>query len=273
MAYLVELQAPGSSPQQHDLRLGSLSIGSGEEAELLVAVPSFLSQHLALDVGQEGVAVRVLAESSPPLVFEGSQVREATVPWGSDIFTNGVRLSFFEARSERRGAQPVLLAALAGALVWLAWQGAGAMGHSTSEAVAPLELAVAIPSCSSNDPAEAVARARHAEALAKAKQERYPFDSSEGLGALERLQLAQACFQAGGASVDATRVAGAYQSFQQTLVEDLAALCLRLDRAREQGHPREALAAATAIDALVAPLGETPYRSWLRDLRRQLDQK
>jgi hypothetical protein len=128
-------------------------------------------------------------------------------------------------------------------------------------------------SCPESDQALSTERGRREELAANAKRERYPFDGTEGLRAVERLQIARACFANAGASGDVERVELAAEALRRSLSEDLAAWRLRLERALQQDRRREALAAIKGLEALVIPLGETPYRAWLRDQRRRLERR
>ena len=274
MNYLLEVQAPGAPAEQHELSLGSVVAGSSEAAELRLASPVFQPQHLQLEVLAEGARVRLLDGIEGGIVFEGVQLREAMVPWGSEVFVSGVRLSLLATGERKRKAHPLLLAALAVALVALGWQGGGAAADaSASTSVEPPTMTVARVSCPETAPQAAVERGRRDEHAALAKLERYPFDASEGLRALEHLNIAKACFEAAGATADQGRASQRQEAIQRTLAEDLAAWRLRLDRALEQDRPREAMAAVRGLEALVEPLGDTPYRAWLKEQRHRLERK
>jgi hypothetical protein len=275
MTYLLEVQAPGCQAEQYELKTGVVSVGYGEGAELAVAAPPLLPRHVALEVQSEGVRAHLLAGVDGNMVFEGLQLRETMVPWGAEIFVNGVRLSFLAVERSQRKVHPLLVLALGGALIALGWQGGGAAAEASHgvAAVEPPALTMPVTPCSESDPLLALERGRREELAASAKRERYPFDASEGLRSLERLQIARACFGNAGAAAEAGRVEQASESLQRSLDEDLAAWRLRLERAVQQDRPREALKAITGLDALVSPLGESPYRAWLRDERRRLERK
>jgi hypothetical protein len=159
--------------------------------------------------------------------------------------------------------------------VVLAWQGAGtaAEGANQNATVEPPSLTAPATPCPETDPALAAQRARGDELAARAKQERYPFDASEGLAALQRLEAAAACFDAAGTPADAIRIRSVRDAFQARLNGDFSALRLRLQLALDQERTGDALGATRALEALVAPLGETSYRSWLLALRQHLEQQ
>ncbi len=274
MNYLLEVQAPGAPAEQHELSLGSVTAGSGEAAELRLASPVFQAHHLQFEVLPEGARVRLLDDIEGGIVFEGVQLREAMVPWGSEIFVSGVRLSLLATGERKHKAHPLLLAALAVALVALGWQGGGAAADaSASTTVEPPAMAVPAASCPEASADAALVRARKDEHAAQAKLERYPFDAGEGLRALEHLNVAKACFSVAGATADQGRAEQRREALQRTLAEDLAAWRLRLDRALAQDRPSDAMAAVRGLEALVEPLGDTPYRAWLKDQRHRLERK
>ncbi|HKY34854.1 MAG TPA: FHA domain-containing protein [Polyangiaceae bacterium] len=274
MNYLLEVQAPGTPAEQHELTLGSITAGSGEAAELRLGSAVFQAQHLQLDVLPEGVRVRLLDSVEGGIVFEGVQLREAMVPWGSEVFVNGVRLSLLATGERKRNAHPLLVAALAVALVALGWQGGGAAADaSASTSVEPPAMTLPVAPCPEPAPPAALEQARKDEHAAQAKLERYPFDAGEGLRALEHLNVAKACFAAAGATADQSRTEQRLKALQRTLAEDLAAWRLRLDRALDQDRPRDTIAAVRGLDALVGPLGDTPYRAWLKEQRHRLERK
>jgi hypothetical protein len=219
--------------------------------------------------------VRVIADATSGVLYEGIEQREATVGWGAEVFVAGVRLSFLADDVTKRRTNPILVAALGIALVFLAWQGAGKATEGAEEGalVEPPSLTPPATPCPETEPALAAQRARGDELAARAKQERYPFDPSEGLAALQRLEAAATCLDAAGTPADAIRIRGARDAFQARLNDDFSALRLRLQLALDQDRPRDALGAVRELEALVAPTGETPYRSGLLTLRQRLEQK
>jgi hypothetical protein len=275
MAYRLEVQAPTRAAEQHELKPGVVSLGSGDHADLRLGAPSLAPLHLSLEVQLTGVIVRVVDGVPSGVLYEGVEQREATVGWGAEIFVAGVRLSFLADDIAKRRTNPILVAALGIALVVLAWQGAGtaAEGAEQSATVEPPSLTPPATPCPEAEPALAAQRARGDELAGRAKQERYPFDASEGLAALQRLEAAAACFETAGAPVDAVRIRSVRDAFQVRLNDDFSALRLRLQLALDQERPSDALGATRELEALVAPMGETPYRSWLLTLRQRFEHK
>lgn len=275
MAYCLEVQAPTRAAEQHELKPGVVSLGSGDQADLRVGAASLAPLHLSLEVQLTGVIVRVVEGATSGVLYEGIEQREATVGWGAEVFVAGVRLSFLADDVATRRTNPLLVAALGVALVILAWQGASTTADSDeqSSVVEPPSLAQPATPCPEVEPTVAAQRARGDELAARAKQERYPFDASEGLAALQRLEAAAACFDAAGTPADAIRIRSARDAFQARLNDDFSALRLRLQLALDQQRTGDALGATKELEALVAPMGETPYGSWLLTLRQRLEQK
>jgi hypothetical protein len=271
MSYLLEVQVPGAPAEEHELRLGSMKVGRGEAADLRIG--ALADHHLDLQVSADLVTVSVVGALAP-LVFEGVPERRAAVPWGAEIFVEGVRLSFLATEQKRRTLHPLLALALCVAVVGLAWQGGAAASEAAdASAVDPPPLLVPAVVCPEPDVARAPIRARAEEQAALAKQARYPFDPREGLEGLGRFQVALGCYEAAGDPAGTERARTGSEVLRKRLTEDLSSLRLQLDRALEQERFRPALSAVRELEALTAPLGDVPYVLWLRAQRRQLERK
>jgi len=116
-------------------------------------------------------------------------------------------------------------------------------------------------------------RARDHERAALAKQERSAFDATDGVDAVFPFREAQACFQLAGKADDASRVANELSQWSGRLNERYATLRLQLKVALDKQRHADALAAVRELQALLAHQEEGPYRQWLGQLSRTLEQK
>jgi len=272
MKYFVEAEAPGRVPLRFSLPEAVVRLGTATDAELPLEGVALGAYHLSIEARSDGVWLCAFGEADFGFISEGTEKREALVPWGAEVFVGGARLSFLAEVEQKRSTSPWLLLALGGALVLLGWQGGEARASSQDEtAVEAPSFVMAASVCTEQEPAQAHTAAEREELAARSKQERYPFDRSEGLKAVEKYQLAAACWAVAGEGGSSERVKSARDAFEQQLRADYADLRLRLQMELAQGRLRAARRTVEALDAVVAPLGKTPYRAWLGSLGRSLD--
>jgi hypothetical protein len=146
----------------------------------------------------------------------------------------------------------------------------GAESPASSREVAAPELFSADEPCPDRNPATAGHRAHESERIAHAKQQRFPFDRTDGLHAALRLAEARACYRLAGQSEAEQRAATDLKRWQGHMNEEYAALRLQLRLALDQSRTEDAL---TAVKALQTLLPEEPgeYSDWLSQLRRELE--
>lgn len=271
MSYLLEVQVPNARAEEHELRPGHMTVGSSEPVD--VRVGALGDYHLDLQVSADLVTV-VVVGARVPIVFEGVPTQRAGVPWGGEIFVEGVRLSFLATEQKPRTLHPLLALASGVAVIGLAWHGASAVSEvADTSNVEPPPLVVPAATCPETDPARTPIRARAEEQAGLAKRARYPFDAREGMDGLGRFQVAVACYAASGDVPGTERARAGYEGLRRRLTEDLSSLRLQLDRALEQERFRAALSAVRELEALTASLGDAPYVLWLRAQRRQLERR
>jgi hypothetical protein len=105
------------------------------------------------------------------------------------------------------------------------------------------------------DQTRAAHRGRQAAHAALAKQERYPFDRSDGTEAVRLFQESRACFIQAGLSEDAGRVAEELQRWTSRIDEEYAALRLQLRVALDQRRHQDALSAVKGLQSLLGERG------------------
>ena len=245
MRYFVEVHATGISSERHDLVDDQASFGTAPEATIRVgdsiqlAIPLLL-----LAVHPDAITVQIPERIPGALTFRGEATRAIAVPWGEDVYVGGVRLAFVATNGSRKGPNSavvlaVTVALLAAGAAILRWVDPAS---PTAHDVEPPALASAAP-CAEPSADGARSRAGHALAEAHAKQERAPFDRTDGVQALKLLSEAKACFDAAGMAAQATATERERASWQEQMDEEYAALRLRLRVALDQKHPDDALLA------------------------------
>lgn len=269
MKYFLEIDLPAQVTQRVELPTRAVRLGSASDCELkFEGLPAVL---LRIEARGEGAFVRIAANQSSSVLTNGVASHEALVVWGADAFVDGVRLSFLAEPDGKRGTSPWLLLALGAAVSWLGWQGAESGTAQRQDGVDAIALVSSATTCPEADTERARGAAQKAESASAARQQRYPFDASEGLKAAGSLRLAEACFGTASDSVAVRRALERRQALEQRLANDQVALRLRLDSALAQRRWQEARTAIRRLDDLVTPLGATSYRAWLRSTARWID--
>lgn len=100
-----------------------------------------------------------------------------------------------------------------------------------------------------------------AEALARSKMARYPFDAREGVGAAALLGEAESCATSASAASDAARLDVARSAWEARLEADYRALELRLRVALARGDTSVVVREASAMRPLVS--ASSTYAEWL----------
>jgi hypothetical protein len=277
MKHFVEIHIPGSSAQRHELLGNRTTLGTGAEASIRVSESSGLAaEQVELFTGDQVVSVQVPTGSKGALVFEGSEHRKVSVPWGGELFVGNVRLTFLRDSKASR-TSPVLL--LLAPVVFIAL-GLGAYRAASQNDVSAREVPAPVlfddrqvGQCPERESSIAEHRARDHERAALAKEERSAFDATDGVDAVSLFREAQACFQLAGKADDVTRVANEFTQWSGQLNEQYATLRLQLKVALDKQRHADALAAVKELQALLAHQEEGPYRQWLGQLSRTLEQK
>ena len=277
MKYFVEIHIPGRNPQRHALLGDRLTLGTGAAASIRVpACTGFEAEQLELFTNDHGVRVQVPTGTQGALVFDGSEHRSVSGPWGCEVFVGNVRLAFLSDSSGRRSSPVLLLLAP----VVLILSGLGAYRAALPNDASALEVAAPplfdeqpIGSCSQSEPGVAEHRARDDERAALAKEERSAFDATDGMDAVPLFNQALACFQVVGKTEDISRVASELSSWRSRLNEQYATLRLRLRLSLDSERHADALAAANELRALLAHQQEGPYWQWLVQISRTLEHK
>jgi hypothetical protein len=269
MRYFLEIDAPQRVTQRFALPESVVQLGAGPASELrFEGLPSAL---LSIEARVDGAFVRLSAGHTQSLVTNGAVSHEALVAWGSDAFVDGLRLAFIAEAEPKRGTSPWLILALGAAVAWLGWQGADTKAEQRAETMESVVLKPAQATCPESSLHGARTAAQRAEQAALARQQRYSFDASEGIKAAGSFRLAEACFGGAGDAVAQARVAARREALERTLASDEVSLRLRLDLALDHERWQDARIVVSKLDELVAPLGATGYRAWLRSTLRWID--
>lgn len=276
MRYFVEVHATGTPSERHDLVEDQASFGSSPEATIRVrgsiqlAVPLLL-----LTVHPDSLSIQIPERIPGSLTFRGEATRAVAVPWGEDIYVGGVRLAVAAENGSRKGPSSVVVFAATVALLAL---GAAVLrwaepASPSEHDVEPPALAAATAGCAERSADDASSRAVHALAEAHAKQQRAPFDRTDGVEALKLLSEAKACFDGAGLTAQSTATEQERVAWQQHLDEEYAGLRLRLRLALDQKKTGDALKALAGLEALLTTQAQSPYRAWLSSVRRDLERR
>lgn len=276
MRYFIEIHAAGMPSERHDLVDDQASFGTSPEATIRMgglvqlAVPLLL-----LAVHPDTITVQIPERIPGTLTFRGEATRSVAVPWGEDVYVGGVRLAFVATNGSRKGPHSVVVLAVTVALLAtgaaiLQWADPA---NPTAPDAEPPVLAAAV-GCAEQRVDGASSRAVKALAEAHAKQQRAPFDRTDGVEALKLLGEAKACFDTAGMAAQATAAEREHATWQQQMDEEYAALRLRLRVALDQNRAADALTALKGLEALVvATPTRSPYRAWLSSVRRDLERR
>jgi hypothetical protein len=270
----IDIHVPGEPPQRHAFG-GSLVWLSATPAGKLEPRRDGGDARAEVEFVPEpdGVRVTKLHGGRVRLVFHGAEASALTAPWGDEVFLDDCRFAFVSVTRETGANRVAFLGgALALALGTLLLLPQGAASSHAREPAVPELLEPAPESCSTQGTASAD-RAFEAERLARAKQQRYPFDASEGARVLALLQEASVCFREAGRVRDSQRTDAELASFQARLASDFAALRVRLSGLRAGNRPEPALAVTRELLLLTSGQLEHPYARWLSELERELERK
>jgi hypothetical protein len=272
MAHYVEVHAPEKPAERQPLKAELLWARSadGECALYRRGQTETLTPEVRLVPKDDGVEIEAL-RPSVELVAQGVRVKGLLARWGDEVFVGRVRLAFVEAKgTERSQGVMIILLLLALSAALFAFGGSQALDAAGREP-APPALYDGARACSASDPTAAEARAIEAERLAKAKRERYAFDTKDGVLALPLFQESSACFRGAGRIQDAQRLAAAFEGWQEKIDGDYAALQVRLRAARNEGRFADARRVTHELLALLTLRGGDAYAEWLQGLDREFD--
>ncbi len=276
MRYFVEVHAAGMVPERHALPEDQASFGSALEASIRSPAADRLTLPLLIfAVLGDCVTVQFPERIAGSVTFRGEATRSAAVPWGEDVYVGGARLAFVAESGRRKGPSGAVLAAvlfalLAGAAIVL---GSSDRASPTASDLEPPQLFKMPTSCP--EPSADAAGSHAAQLLgnARAMKQRAPFDRGDGVRALKLLGEAKVCFELAGRVDDAVATEQERARWQDEVDEEYAALRLRLRVALDQKRFGDALSALRGLEGLLASQAASPYRTWLANLRRDLERR
>jgi hypothetical protein len=276
MRYFVEVHATGVASERHDIFEDEASFGTSPEATLRVRGSiQLVIPLLIFAVHPEGMTVQIPERIPGTITFRGEATRAVVVPWGEDIYVGGVRLAFVAENGSRKGPSSIVVLAatvalLASGAALLRW---AVPASSTAREAEPPALAASAAQCGELNRDGANGRATQLLAEARAKEQRAPFDRTDGVEALGLLGEAKACFDTAGMTTEALATEQERASWQQRMDDEYASLRLRLRVALDQKQSGDALAALRGLEALLAAQPRSPYRAWLSGIRRDLERR
>lgn len=273
MGHSVDVHAPGLPAERRSLQGDAVWVidsGRGTLRERGRTLGASLEVELV--PGEQGVLVRARPGAAVRVRVHGSEVAEALIPWGDEVFFDDVRLAFLTSSGGAKGRPLVLLSALVVAAAALfATSRAKSIASDPARDPVPPPLHAAGAACSVTGATSAQGRAFDAERAAVAKRERYAFDASDGVAALSLFDEALACFHDAGRIEDARRAGAALEAWRVRLDADYASLVLELRAALAEKRTRDALRAARDLEGLLSAQREHPYAVWLAGVRNDLE--
>ncbi len=282
MRYFVEVVSPGEPGIRHEVSAGTGTLGTGAGDIVRLPGGSIVGPAaLKLNVGSGGIEIDS-RDSACSFTYSGQSRRSAHVKWGEEIYLGGTRVSLVAEEGKKKGASPIVimlgifgLLFAAGTVLKLTEP-----GFRLAQAPEPPALSVGVPACRASSPDAARARAHEAEALARAKEERYPFSRTDGVRALHHYREAATCFETAGLSSEKERVEGDLDAWSNRIERDFRDLRLRLDLALRDQDAGRALSAARALESMLSAASEVSdgdpkedYSRWLSSTKRQLQAK
>jgi len=271
----VEIHAVGGAAERHEIVGQDVRVGSGATCAIRPrAANAFRAEHILLTPSDSGCRVRLAQGVQGPLMFGGAPQWEVLVPWGDEVFLEGMRFTFLRERRSSMHTSPVLW----GTAVVLALTALFFAQSSEGETVAkrelePVALLVGRAHCPESDPSHMASFANQAEQSALAKEERTAFDTRDGAQALTLLRDAAACYQAAAENAESDRANLELTRWLAQMNEDYAATRLRLRLALQHQRWSEALEAVEHIQALLVEHSRGPYLDWLSELRSELQRR
>lgn len=234
-------------------------------------------EHLLLAPRPDGCWVAVAQGASAPVRVRGEVFQQGMVSWGTEIEAGRLRLKVTDQLpkekkdpGEKKVSAPVLIAmfVIIPLVGWLLLSD-DTSGIDATPTAPPPEIFGEAPSCPSSG-ANTRHRADQDAEAAIAKSERYPFNSQDGVQAVQRYRRAEACYRALGATTEAEVMEREGDAMERRIEEDYQTHRLRLERALEQGRLPDALLETRALLEMLRHKGTDPYVVWLQQLQRQL---
>ena len=208
--YFVDIHVPDGSVARHELSKEPTMVGTGPRASIRVSSASgFAAEQLELLPDPEGVQVKLPVDTRGSVIYEGLEQRRVHVPYGADIFVGKTRLEFVSESFGGRRSQLMLL------LVPLVLIGLGFSIYRAASPDDPTSREVLAPplfdqnrkyTCPQSESALAERRSIDDERAAQAKQQRFAFDSADGVQAALLFGEAIACLRVAGKAQEASRV-------------------------------------------------------------------
>ena len=263
----VQVRYPGGVAETYDIGSAEAIIGTSSTATITLPVSRGLEpQHLLLiPGGRKGCWVSVAEGARTPVTFNGVVLDHGRVPWGSDL-----RLGTIEVRPFLAGSKPVGREAVVGGFVVVLLLALTMVVVLRSEASLQAdsgrsrhypELFSVDPACvATADFAKAGARA---EAIGRAREDRYPYDPRDGVRAVIGYRRAAACYARAGRDSEARRADEAGERLANRVRTDYASARLTLASAIEAEQWDQAYHKARELRVLLSHIEGHEYVEWI----------
>ena len=268
MSIFLEIVRADGRTQRQALGGGRTTVGGSKEASIWVQdAPELEPLHMLVVPREQGVWFSSVRNARTPALLDGKPFESGQVALGSEIDVGSITFRVVAAKANNGAlTRNVIIAVTALAIGIPLLMSGRSSSMPRMNAPAPALFSDGPEDCTLEGDA-AVKRGLKAAERARAKTLRYPFESREGLAAVELYQVAAGCLEG---SDQAAAVAAEAARVRQRIEDDYQLHRLHLERAVTESDWKAALdATRQLLNMLVDRPGE--YRDWLIRLGRYLE--
>jgi hypothetical protein len=265
-AIVVELTYADGRRHRQELDKGSILMGNDGTSDVVLEAPEIAPRQLLLIPRRDGCWVSAARDTAVRPFVGGERFESGTLPWGTEIDVGSVIVRF-DRPTVRHGKNRVvffgvaLILAVAGSELWTS-----EMDLPVTTLPPPDLFGTGETTCEKRD--RALEDAQVALLAADALESRYPFDSRDGIAAVDRLSRAAACLEVAGRTAETKAVLERHRSLRTRIAGDFKAHKVILDRSLVARELDGVLRAARAM-SMYLHHRPGPYRDWLVALERR----
>jgi hypothetical protein len=269
---------PRRPPQDIEVELERLLIGSGAHCDIRLPVESAAHEHVVIVADEEAIIAHLVAPEGIAF-FDGEARRQWGLVVGSTIRIDVVEITLQAVRERgvapRRPNHGPKVASAVAVLVMLAaaalFRNASAeVAFSVPKAPSPFAAMSQDPTCPEKQAAAAVARQKLA--VARSKRERFRFYPRDGVEAVSLYRTALACLSAAGDEAMARTVQQEATALASQIEDDLHGSRVALERALTRKDARTAMAEVRLQREILSRNADgDPYLVWLALLQSKLE--
>jgi hypothetical protein len=264
-----------------DLHDGQTTLGARAPADILLPLDPGAESRLLLVAPQaDGCWVSVSKHARTEVRFQGTPFEKGIVPWGMPLGVgHHVELRFLKTertfqRARRFAVHPAIALLIVVVLSLQGWRLARRLTQhhapesSRNSAPTPSVLFDPPRRCNRTG-ATALHRAGELAQLARAKSERYPFASQDGVDAVRLYHEAEDCYRSAGNDGTAQMLERQRRNLERTMTDTYTWHRINLERALEEEKPQVAALQARALLQLLQHRSDE-YVRWLHEVERRM---